>query len=221
MRATGDIAAEKFERFVGLANGASYLVYQALTSLKNPTDKDVEEYIKTHGKVESPTKINLDETREQSSDIVGKHFTAVENGKYKHIKFCAEKWMKQIDEAPSDDDAFLFENGKNADIVRRLRGVVRVPIEDNMGAVESGGAEDYFERIFPSTIAAKEAADYIERLRGRIHTDKCQYDEYTTALINEFKRLKEEAPNLRDMIYLDAVMAVISTLGKQHGIKVE
>jgi hypothetical protein len=53
--------------------------------------------------LEAPAAINLDETREQSSDIVGKHFTAVENGKYKHIKSCAEKWMKQIDEAPAED----------------------------------------------------------------------------------------------------------------------
>ena len=50
MRATGDEAAEKFEHFVSLANGDSYLVYLALSSLKDPTDKDIEDYIKNHSR---------------------------------------------------------------------------------------------------------------------------------------------------------------------------
>lgn len=76
---------------------------------------------------------------------------------------------------PSDESrarAFHFENGKHADIVKRLRGVVRVPITDGLGPVE--GQDDYFERVFPGTIAANEAADYIEELRNLLTAQKPQ-----------------------------------------------
>jgi hypothetical protein len=61
-------------------------------------------------------------------------------------------------------EMFDFQNGKHADIVERLRGKVRIPITDGLGPV--GGQEYYFERTFPSSNAANEAADYIERLRA-------------------------------------------------------
>ncbi len=41
-------------------------------------------------------------------------------------------------------------------------------------------------------------------------------EEFRQGLIAEFMRLKEAAPNIRDMLYLDGVIAVIST----HGLKI-
>lgn len=67
-------------------------------------------------------------------------------------------------------DLFYSDNGKHADIVDRLRGKVVIPVTDGMGAV--GGSEgdnaDFFERSFPTSNNAMEAAAYIEKLRGHI-----------------------------------------------------
>jgi hypothetical protein len=51
------------------------------------------------------------------------------------------------------------------DIVDRLRGNVRIPITDGLGPVTEGGNPDFFERSFPTSKLANEAADEIERLR--------------------------------------------------------
>ena len=48
------------------------------------------------------------------------------------------------------------------DIVERLRGKVRVPVNDGAGLLDG---RDFFERTFPTSKAAMEAADEIERLR--------------------------------------------------------
>jgi len=48
------------------------------------------------------------------------------------------------------------------DIVERLRGKVRVPVNDGAGLLDG---KDFFERTFPASKAAMEAADEIERLR--------------------------------------------------------
>lgn len=48
------------------------------------------------------------------------------------------------------------------DIVERLRGKVRVPVNDGAGLLDG---KDFFERSFPTSKAAMEAADEIERLR--------------------------------------------------------
>ena len=48
------------------------------------------------------------------------------------------------------------------DIVERLRGKVRVPVDDGAGLLNG---LDFFERTFPTSKAALEAADEIERLR--------------------------------------------------------
>ncbi len=48
------------------------------------------------------------------------------------------------------------------DIVDRLRGKVRVPVNDGAGPLNG---QDFFERTFPASKTAMEAADEIERLR--------------------------------------------------------
>lgn len=48
------------------------------------------------------------------------------------------------------------------DIVERLRGKVRVPVNDGAGLLDG---KDFFERTFPTSKAAMEAADEIEKLR--------------------------------------------------------
>ncbi len=63
-------------------------------------------------------------------------------------------------------DLHHYENGKHADITDRLRGKVKVPINDGLGHVE--GQDGFFERSFPSSVAANEAADYICSLREKI-----------------------------------------------------
>jgi hypothetical protein len=70
------------------------------------------------------------------------------------------------------DDALHFENGRHADIVERLRERVRIPITDGLGPVD--GHDDYFERNFPSSNAAKEAADYIEKLRAALRAARME-----------------------------------------------
>lgn len=67
---------------------------------------------------------------------------------------------------PQSCDAFRQENGKHADIVERLRGKVVIPITDGLGPVD--GQKDFFERTFPTSNLAMEAADYIEKLRQSI-----------------------------------------------------
>ena len=51
------------------------------------------------------------------------------------------------------------------DIVERLRGKVRVPVNDGAGLLDG---KDFFERSFPTSKAAIEAADEIERLRQEV-----------------------------------------------------
>jgi hypothetical protein len=51
------------------------------------------------------------------------------------------------------------------DIVERLRGKVRVPVNDGAGLLDG---KDFFERSFPTSKAALEAADEIERLRAAL-----------------------------------------------------
>jgi len=50
------------------------------------------------------------------------------------------------------------------DIIERLRGKVRVPVNDGAGLLDG---KDFFERTFPTSKAAMEAADEIERLRAQ------------------------------------------------------
>ncbi len=52
---------------------------------------------------------------------------------------------------------------KELDIVDRLRGKVRVPVNDGAGLLDG---KDFFERTFPTSNLAREAADEIERLRA-------------------------------------------------------
>lgn len=51
------------------------------------------------------------------------------------------------------------------DIVDRLRGKVRVPVNDGAGLLNG---QDFFERSFPASKMAMEAADEIERLRDQV-----------------------------------------------------
>lgn len=51
------------------------------------------------------------------------------------------------------------------DIVERLRGKVRVPVNDGAGLLDG---KDFFERTFPTSRAAMEAADEIESLRAKL-----------------------------------------------------
>lgn len=51
------------------------------------------------------------------------------------------------------------------DLVERLRGKVRVPVNDGAGLLDG---KDFFERTFPTSRAAMEAADEIERLRSAL-----------------------------------------------------
>lgn len=46
MKIHSDEAMEKFEKWVRLAQGNSYIVYQALTSIKEPTNEYIEKFIK-------------------------------------------------------------------------------------------------------------------------------------------------------------------------------
>lgn len=48
-----------------------------------------------------------------------------------------------------------------ATLVERLRGIVRVPVNDGAGLLDG---KDFFERSFPTSNLAREAADEIERL---------------------------------------------------------
>ena len=48
------------------------------------------------------------------------------------------------------------------DIIERLRGKIRVPVNDGAGLLDG---KDFFERSFPTSKVAMEAADEIERLR--------------------------------------------------------
>lgn len=63
-------------------------------------------------------------------------------------------------------------------ILERLRGTVRVPVKDGAGPLNG---QDFFERSFPSSQLAKDAADRIEELQtagakvldalnGRVHS---------------------------------------------------
>jgi hypothetical protein len=54
---------------------------------------------------------------------------------------------------------------KDLDIVERLRGKVRVPVNDGAGLLDG---KDFFERSFPTSKSAMEAADEIERLRTQL-----------------------------------------------------
>jgi len=51
------------------------------------------------------------------------------------------------------------------DIVERLRGRVRIPVNDGAGLLDG---KDFFERAFPASKAAIEAADEIDRLRNAL-----------------------------------------------------
>jgi hypothetical protein len=51
------------------------------------------------------------------------------------------------------------------DIVERLRGKVRVPVNDGAGLLDG---KDFFERTFPTSKAAMEAAEEIDRLRAAL-----------------------------------------------------
>lgn len=51
------------------------------------------------------------------------------------------------------------------DIVERLRGKIRVPVNDGAGLLDG---KDFFERTFPTSKAAIEAADEIEKLRTQL-----------------------------------------------------
>ena len=55
------------------------------------------------------------------------------------------------------------------DIVERLRGKVRVPVNDGAGLLNG---KDFFERSFPASKSALEAADEIERLRAQLRGTK-------------------------------------------------
>ena len=76
----------------------------------------------------------------------------------------------------SNSDLFHFENGKHADIVERLRGKVRVPINDGCGPIDGKIDSNFFERNFPATNAANEAADYIEKLRTALCGSQCEVE---------------------------------------------
>lgn len=57
------------------------------------------------------------------------------------------------------------------DIVERLRGKVRIPVNDGAGLLDG---KDFFERTFPTSKAAMEAADEIERLRHALQATQGQ-----------------------------------------------
>lgn len=56
-------------------------------------------------------------------------------------------------------------NASGLDIVEQLRGKVRVPVNDGAGLLDG---KDFFERTFPTSKAAMEAADEIDRLRAEL-----------------------------------------------------
>jgi len=58
-------------------------------------------------------------------------------------------------------------------LVERLRGIVRIPVNDGAGLLDG---KDFFERSFPTSPLAREAADEIERL-----TDAQQWQDISTA----------------------------------------
>ncbi len=52
-------------------------------------------------------------------------------------------------------------------LIERLRGLVRIPVNDGAGLLDG---KDFFERSFPTSNLAKEAAAEIERLTGAVPT---------------------------------------------------
>lgn len=74
---------------------------------------------------------------------------------------------------------------ENLDIVERLRGKVRVPVNDGAGLLNG---LDYFERTFPTSKAAMEAADEIERLRA-VLTGIAEYCSGEDRTLGAIKRL--------------------------------
>lgn len=66
------------------------------------------------------------------------------------------------------------------DIVDRLRGKVRVPVNDGAGLLDG---KDFFERSFPTSKAAMEAADEIERLRNALESAQASFEVIRLILI--------------------------------------
>ncbi|MDB5552800.1 MAG: hypothetical protein JWL86_2784, partial [Rhizobium sp.] len=52
-------------------------------------------------------------------------------------------------------------------LTERLRGIVRVPVIDGAGLLVG---KDFFERTFPTSNLAREAADEIDRLQKALST---------------------------------------------------
>lgn len=50
-------------------------------------------------------------------------------------------------------------------LIERLRGIVRIPVNDGAGLLDG---KDFFERSFPTSNLAREAADEIERLTAAL-----------------------------------------------------
>jgi hypothetical protein len=51
-------------------------------------------------------------------------------------------------------------------LIERLRGLIRVPVNDGAGLLND---KDFFERQFPASKIALEAADRIEALEAALH----------------------------------------------------
>lgn len=70
---------------------------------------------------------------------------------------------------------------KALDIIDRLRGKVRVPIADGLGKVTPDGNDDFFERTFPTSKLANEAADFIKAALTTPAPQSCDCDAPTNA----------------------------------------
>jgi hypothetical protein len=62
-------------------------------------------------------------------------------------------------------------------LTERLRGIIRVQVNDGAGLL---GGKDFFERSFPTSNLAREAADRIEALEAALrrhawHTSNCRH----------------------------------------------
>ena len=81
------------------------------------------------------------------------------------------------------------------DIVERLRGKVRVPVNDGAGLLNG---LDYFERTFPTSKAAMEAADEIEKLREQLVQLRMDHGVEYEKVADDNERLRKQLASAND-----------------------
>jgi len=77
-------------------------------------------------------------------------------------------------------------------LIERLRGLIRVPVNDGAGLLDG---KDFFERQFPASKIALEAADRIEALEKALR----EVTPYVEAFRREEKRADDLARDLDDL----------------------